>query len=61
MEKMGVIKPGLTPEINDDGLENKSADCKSPENVDNKERKIDALDNDFRKRAANQVSDQLNT
>jgi hypothetical protein len=61
MEKMGVIKPGLTPKINENGAESKSADCKSSKNVDNKEREIDALDNDFRKRAANQVSDQLNT
>lgn len=61
MEKMGEIKPGLTPKIDDNGPESKAADCKSGQNVDNKEREIDALDNDFRKKAANQVTGQLNT
>lgn len=61
MEKLGVIRPDYTPELADKDLNNKAADCKSAKNVDNKERQIEALDNDFRKKAANQITGQLNT
>lgn len=61
MEKLGVVAPEITPNTENADLNSKTADCKSAENVDNKERKIDALDNDFRKRAANQVTGQLRT
>lgn len=61
MEKLGVIRPDVTPELAHDNLNNAPDDCKQAENVDNKERQIEALDNDFRKKAANQITGQLNT
>ncbi len=61
MEKLGVVRPDVTPELPKDDLNNGANDCKSAENVDNKERQIEALDNDFRKKAADQITGQLNT
>lgn len=61
MEKLGVVRPDVTPELADKNLNTPAVDCKSAKNVDNKERQIDALDNDFRKKAANQITGQLHT
>lgn len=61
MEKLGVVRPDVTPDVTDADLNNKAADCKNAQNVDNKERQIEALDNDFRKKAADQITGQLNT
>lgn len=61
MEKLGVVRPDVTPELPTDNLNNGTTDCKSAKNVDNKERQIEALDNDFRKKAADQITGQLNT
>jgi len=56
MEKMGVVKPGLTPETDAPA---KTADCATAKNAEDNKRDIEALDNDFRKKAANQVTEQL--
>lgn len=61
MEKLGVVRPDVTPELADKNLNNEAADCKTAKNMDNKERQIEALDNDFRKKAADQITGQLNT
>jgi predicted nucleic acid-binding protein len=56
MEKMGVVKPGLTPDIDESA---KTADCATAKNAEHNKLEIEALDNDFRKKAANQVTGQL--
>jgi len=61
MEKLGIVSPEVTPDLSASDLNISSDDCKQAENVDNKERKIAALDNDFRKKAADQVRGHLNT
>lgn len=56
MEKMGIVRPDITPEI----APVKTADCADAKIVDNKSDKIEELDADFRKQAANRVSASLN-
>lgn len=56
MEKMGVVRPDITPDIETA----KTADCAKAGIVDNKERKIEDLDADFRKQAAELASRRLN-
>jgi hypothetical protein len=56
MEKMGVVRPDVTPEIETA----KTADCADAKIVDNKSDKIEELDADFRKQAANRASTSLN-
>lgn len=50
MEKQGVVRPGVTPDIEDAADTDKRAS-------DND--KVAALDNDFTKRAANKVVEKL--
>jgi hypothetical protein len=59
MEKMGVVRPDVTP---DTAVEDndKVADCTKSQIVDNNKRKIEQLDHDFRKQAAERVSGKLN-
>lgn len=58
MEKFGVVKSGLTPEI--EQAETKTAeDCVKSQIVDNNTQKVAALDDDFRKRAAVAVTAKL--
>ncbi len=57
MEKMGVIRPDITPDVENA----KTADCVNAAIVDNKERKIEDLDADFRKQAADRASRRLNS
>jgi hypothetical protein len=57
MEKMGVVRPDITPDVETA----KTADCADAVIVDNKERKIEALDADFRKQAAELASRRLNS
>lgn len=59
MEKHGVVKTGVTPEL--DSTETKTAaDCVSANIVDNKKQAIDILDADFRKKAAAAAAAKLN-
>jgi hypothetical protein len=58
MEKYGVVKDGLTPET-DDAPSKSAKDCNNPPIVDNNTDKIDALDADFRKRAADATASKL--
>jgi hypothetical protein len=60
MEKTGAITPGITPDTEAKLPTIKSADCASGHIVDNEKRKIQALDDDFRKQAANQAAGRLN-
>jgi len=59
MEKQGVIKSGLTPELEQPETKT-AADCVKTEIVDNKTQSIDALDADFRKKAAEAAAAKLN-
>jgi hypothetical protein len=59
MEKMGVIRPDITPDDNSPTV-NKAADCVKNDIVDNNKREIEQLDHDFRKQAAECVRDKLN-
>jgi|LakMenEpi03Aug12_release.lakeMendotaPanAssembly.Ray.scaffolds.fasta_scaffold696060_2 hypothetical protein len=61
MEKMGVVRPDVTPENVTAEAEAKTADCTKSAIVDNNKLKIEELDNDFRKQAAKQVTEQLNS
>jgi hypothetical protein len=56
MEKMGVVRPDITPQVEP----TKSANCADPQIVDNKRHKIEELDADFRKQAATRATDSLN-
>jgi hypothetical protein len=59
MEKYGVVKTGVTPEL--DSPETKTAaDCVKTNIVDNKKQTIDVLDADFRKKAADAAAAKLN-
>lgn len=59
MEKYGIVKDGITPELH--AATNTSArDCVKTAIVDNKTDKTAALDDDFRKRAAETVAAKLN-
>lgn len=58
MEKMGVIRPDVTPQI-DDAVEDKKAEDKIAGKAAQAE--IQQLDSDFRKQAANQVTTQLHS
>lgn len=55
MEKYGVIKDGLTPELKDE----KSEDCVKVAIVDNNTDKTAELDADFRKKAADAAASKL--
>jgi hypothetical protein len=57
MEKMGVIRPDITPDTEN----TKAADCTKAAIVDNEVRKIEDLDADFRKQAADRASRRLNS
>jgi hypothetical protein len=56
MEKLGVVRPDITPELDTA----KTANCTEPQIVDNKTHKITTLDEDFRKQAATKAADFLN-
>lgn len=58
MEKYGVVKEGVTPET-DEAAAKSAKDCTNPPIVDNNTNKIDALDADFRKRAADATASKL--
>jgi len=59
MEKFGVVKSGITPNI--DTEKTKTAeDCVKTNIVDNNRQDIDVLDADFRKKAANAAAAKLN-
>lgn len=58
MEKMGVVRPDITPETAAADTA-KVADCAKSEIVDNNKLKIAQLDDDFRKQAAERVSGKL--
>jgi len=58
MEKYGVVKDGITPE-NESAPTKSAKDCTNPPIVDNNTSKIDALDADFRKKAADAISSKL--
>jgi hypothetical protein len=59
VEKYGVVKTGVTPEL--DLPETKTAaDCVKANIVDNKNQTIDVLDADFRKKAADAAAAKLN-
>jgi hypothetical protein len=60
MEKTGAITPDVTPDTEAKLSEIKTADCAQGHIVDNDKRKIQALDDDFRKQAANQAANRLN-
>lgn len=55
MEKHGVIKEGLTPELKDE----KAEDCVKTAIVDNNTDKTIELDADFRKKAAIAAASKL--
>ena len=59
MEKYGVVKTGVTPDV--EPTETKTAaDCVKTNIVDNKKQTIDVLDADFRKKAADAAAAKLN-
>lgn len=58
MEKYGVIKDGITPELNVDAVKT-AKDCAKASIVDNDTDKTAALDADFRKRAADAAASKL--
>lgn len=55
MEKMGVIRPDVTPQFDDSAEDKKAEDRASGKTT----AEIKQLDADFRKQAANQVTAQL--
>lgn len=55
MEKLGVVRPDVTPESD----EKKAENCVKSDNVDNEKLKIEQLNEDFRKQAADRISDKL--
>ncbi len=58
MEKFGVIKDGITPDLNASQKTAKAEDCTKPLIVDNNN-DIAELDADFRKKAASIVAAKL--
>lgn len=62
MEKMAVIRPDITPELNaENGVKAAGVDCVKGNIVDNCRVKTVALDADFRKTAATQVAKTLDS
>lgn len=61
MEKMGIVRPDITPNTQNTPEESKTADCTKSAIVDNNKLKIEELDSDFRKQAAQQVTTRLNS
>ena len=59
MEKFGVVKSGITPELADSAETKKAEDCAKPPIVDNNSDTVVALDADFRKRASDAVASKL--
>lgn len=58
MEKYGVIKEGLTPDVENADTKT-AADCVNPAIVDNNTDRIKALDADIRKKAADAAASKL--
>lgn len=61
MEKMGVVRPDVTPELTQEPETKAAADCVKSEIVDNCTKAVVALDADFRKKAAGQVAKKLDS
>lgn len=58
MEKYGVVKEGVTPEVNAEQVRH-ADDCVKAAIVDNNTDKTAALDADFRKKAADAAASKL--
>lgn len=61
MEKMGVVRPDVTPSLEDAAEHLNSADCVKTAVGHNSEATTAALDADFRKQAAEKINTQLNS
>jgi hypothetical protein len=60
MEKFGVIKDGITPDLSSTQKTAKAEDCVKLPIVDNNTDDIAGLDSDFRKKAASAAAGKLN-
>lgn len=61
MEKMGVVRPDITPQLEDADTAKSAANCTKPDIVDNCTAAIKQLDDDFSKKAAEQVTKNLHS
>lgn len=61
MEKMGVVRPDVTPPLEESAALARGSDCVKTSSGDNAEARTAALDADFRKQAAETVNTQLNS
>lgn len=61
MEKMAIVRPDVTPDLKPAETAKAAADCVSRDIVDNCKESVIALDADFRKKAADRVSENLDS